>query len=975
MLALASPLNFHGLYRRLVWLTVVGLLAAMVVAVLPPMARPFQTSAPARDVPAPAAPAQVVPATQQLPPGLGPVLTATLAADHSMEYAATPLSASNEGWQATNPAQQFTTTFTTDGISIAPLSGSALTLRATAISTANGRTPIAAALPISSGPRVEYRHEGLTEWYINGPRGLEQGFVIAGPPTGGEQFTLGLSVVGDTPQVSGGTLAIGNLRYSDLTVTDAVGATLPAHLDVVDGMIQIAVDARGAQWPVQIDPLFSQANLTPQTPPGNTAAYFGQSTAIATANGTTTIVVGASSELIGSQDEQGAVYVFTGSGTTYTQSARLIASDGARQQHFGFSVAITISGGTTTIVVGTFNVGEAYVYTSSGGAYIEQARLFSPDPTGYTGGFGSSVAVATNGGATIIAVGDSGHAVGTVLARGSVYMFAGSGASYPLQIEFTDPNGRAGENFGTSVALLTNGGTNTLAVGIPYRFVTPSGFFQGGITVFTGSGTSYSAVDLSASDGQSNSSHLLGSAIAVGVLNGITTVAASDIPDCYPCPGAVYVFAGSGTSYTTTKLTDASGTAYDNFGRSVAVGYSYSQTLVAVGAPGKNGNTGNAADGLLLFTQTGASYTQSSLPRANGILGDRYGTSVAMLTAPPTGDPIVVGGATGNPGGALQSGTATVSSWSAQASVQATFGGGAQMVASPSGTYSGTPFHLVASVVDGNGAAILPTAVTFMVNPSGATGGLFTASDPTSTIFHTTTRDGTGGTTAGQTDKINLFPSSTAGTFTVSVTADGTALNATYALTIIPIVPTPTINAVIPVRTTSATKQSPKPNAVTPQAPGLSPAMVIIDTNKTYEIHVSGSGFVKRTYSDTDPNAGIASFFTLLPVSIQHPSIQMDTVYNSATDLSVFVTGSNMLAGLTADSTASIVVYNPPSSANGARVFSNPVTLVLAMPRTAPPGSTLSCSGAMNILAIQSDFVVPPPCQVLDAQVHPVPGI
>ena len=179
-----------------------------------------------------------------------------------------------------------------------------------------------------------------------------------------------------------------------------------------------------------------------------------------------------------------------------------------------------------------------------------------------------------------------------------------------------DPtNVRAGEQFGSSVALVSNGGTNTLAVGVPYKSVS-NGYSHGAVTLLTGSGASYSAVSLTASSSQTNVNSYLGHAVAVGVLNGVTTVAAGDPPLGDPRLGAVYVFAGSGASYTTTKLTDASGTAYDNFGVSVAVGYSYSQTLVAVGAQGKNGNTGNAADGVLIFTQTGDFYAQSSVPRS-----------------------------------------------------------------------------------------------------------------------------------------------------------------------------------------------------------------------------------------------------------------------------------------------------------------------------------------------------------------------
>jgi hypothetical protein len=958
---IAQPFAFAParLYQRLTWLTVAGLLAALLIP-MPPIVRPDRTASPSAPISAdtPARPSPA-PATAQIPAGLGPVLNATLAADDAQEYGVTALASSPDALRAGNPAQRFMTTFGADGVQITPASGAAVTLRATTIITAGGTLPLAAVPPASVSPRVEYRRDALTEWYVNGPRGLEQGFTLDAPPNGAPSFTLGLAITGAVPtQGADGALLLGDLRYGDLTVTDAAGATLPAHLDVADGTIQIAVDARGAQWPVTIDPLITQATITPQTPPGNTRYYFPLSIAMATANGTTTVVAGAPDEFVGgTQDDQGAVYVFTGSGGTYTQRAHLTASDGSRQQYFGQSVAVVISGGTTTIVVGAPNAEKVYVYTGSGGAYTEQARLVSPDPTGYGSYFGGSVAAASSGGTTTIAVGALVHGVGTQTTQGSAYVFAGSGASYPLQVELNDVNGYSAERFGQSVTLVSNGGTNTVAVGANFKGRTANGTsFPGSVFVFTGSGASYSSVELFDPNGQTYDN--LGDHVAVGVKDGITTVAATAPAGANGRIGVVDLFTGSGTSYTQTKLADARG----SIGTDVAVGYSYSQTLVAVGASALSGTTGNPADGVLLFTQTGATYTESSLPHPNGTVGDGYGASVAMVTS-SSSDPTVVAGIPNINNDAL--GIAFVSSWSAQASVQAMFGDGAQTVASPATTYSGTPFHLVARVVDGNGVAIPPTGVTFAVNPVGGTGGRFTASDPASTTLHTTTHDGTGGTTAGQTDTLSLSPSSTSGAFTVSATADGTALSATYTLKIIPSAPVPTLNAVVPARTGGVQTSGVARNTVTGQPAGLSPAMVVIDTSKTYEIHVTGTGFLPQAL-------GTRSFY-------KHGSdaaYQMDTVYNSATDLSVFVPGGTLFPGLTADTTAQISVYNPPSHAGGTDGgTSNALTLVLAVRRSAPASSSLSCSGAMSVLVPPSSLVVAPPCQVVDGQGHPVPSV
>ncbi|MBI3118989.1 MAG: hypothetical protein HYZ00_09910 [Candidatus Hydrogenedentes bacterium] len=48
--------------------------------------------------------------------------------------------------------------------------------------------------------RIEYRRGGVTEWYLNGPKGLEQGFTLAEAPAGGagsSTLVLELAVRGD----------------------------------------------------------------------------------------------------------------------------------------------------------------------------------------------------------------------------------------------------------------------------------------------------------------------------------------------------------------------------------------------------------------------------------------------------------------------------------------------------------------------------------------------------------------------------------------------------------------------------------------------------------------------------------------------------------------------------------------------------------------------------------------------------------
>ncbi|MFQ5983431.1 MAG: hypothetical protein ACE5KS_08670, partial [Woeseiaceae bacterium] len=81
-----------------------------------------------------------------------------------------------------------------------------------------------------------------------------------------------------------------------------------------------------------------------------------------------TAVIGARSD-DDAGTNSGSAYVFTRSGTTWTQQAKLIASDGAFADQFGRSVALA---GDTAVIGAIFdddagtNSGSAYVFTRSG---------------------------------------------------------------------------------------------------------------------------------------------------------------------------------------------------------------------------------------------------------------------------------------------------------------------------------------------------------------------------------------------------------------------------------------------------------------------------------------------------------------------------------------------------------------------------------------------------------------------------------
>ena len=133
-----------------------------------------------------------------------------------------------------------------------------------------------------------------------------------------------------------------------------------------------------------------QAQLT--VADGAAYDYFGSSVAV---DGDTA-VVGAQSDSIGASADQGSAYVFVRSGATWTQQAQLTAADGAATDEFGCRVALS---GDTAVVCAWYDdvganadQGSAYVFVRSGTTWTQQAQLTAADGAA-NDCFGSSVAV------------------------------------------------------------------------------------------------------------------------------------------------------------------------------------------------------------------------------------------------------------------------------------------------------------------------------------------------------------------------------------------------------------------------------------------------------------------------------------------------------------------------------------------------------------------------------------------------------
>jgi len=192
----------------------------------------------------------------------------------------------------------------------------------------------------------------------------------------------------------------------------------------------------GTTWTQQI-------KLTPFD--GHLHDWFGTSVAIAD----DTIVVGAVlSDDVGRA--HGSAYVYARTETKWMEQAKLTASDGATLDFFGRSVAIA----DNIIVVGAIadddngkDSGSAYVFTGTGNTWTQQAKLTPSD--GAAGDqFGRSVAIA---GDTIVV--GAWFADGNGTDSGSAYVFMLTGATWTEQAKLTASNGSENDWFGVSVAI------------------------------------------------------------------------------------------------------------------------------------------------------------------------------------------------------------------------------------------------------------------------------------------------------------------------------------------------------------------------------------------------------------------------------------------------------------------------------------------------------------------------------------------
>ncbi len=460
---------------------------------------------------------------------------------------------------------------------------------------------------VAGAPGADHRRGAAYVFVRSGTGWLEQARLAADDGADYDGFGQCVAVSGDTVAVGAGYRESGRgtvyvferqganwtlqakLQASDRAAGDYFGwaVGLEGNTLVVgakgkgDGQGAAYVFVRdGANWVQQ--PKLLAADGTPGDSFGYSAAVSG-----------TSLVVGACRK----DGVRGAAYVFTTSGTEWTQQALLVASNGVAGDFFGGAVAL--SGDTVLVGAGRKGpMGAAYVFVRSAGTWSQQASLNPADSSAFAE-LGCAVALS----------GETGVVGADVTSerRGAAYLFTRSAGTWSSVDKLTGTERRAADWFAHRVALEGD----ILVAGAPK---TAGG--RGAGYVFARSGTNWlRQATLRASDGLAGDS--FGSSVAVNGTNLVIGALSKG------GPGAVYVFVRDGETWAQqAMLTPSDGTNGDWFGYAVAL----DGTNLVIGAPYKG-----LKGAVYHFVRDGGTWSQRPfLTPSDGATFDRFGDAVAL---------------------------------------------------------------------------------------------------------------------------------------------------------------------------------------------------------------------------------------------------------------------------------------------------------------------------------------------------------
>ncbi|KPA12837.1 Dystroglycan-type cadherin-like domain protein, partial [Candidatus Magnetomorum sp. HK-1] len=294
---------------------------------------------------------------------------------------------------------------------------------------------------------------------------------------------------------------------------------------------------------------------------GAESDYFGYGTAISGNNA----IVGAFYD-----DDRGtnsgSAYIFTKIGKTWVQSAKLLASDGADSDRFGY--AVSISGDYA--IVGAYlddysytDQGCAYIFYKSDMGWIQQAKLTATDRAA-SDYFGYAVSI--SGDYAIVGAyydDDNGSS------SGSAYIFVKNTDTWTQQTKLVPTDGAASDCFGYAVSISDD---NAIVSAINHDG-SHDGKNAGAAYIYHREDTVWSLAEkLTPMDGSTNDNF----GYFVDISTNYAITGAKDDDDSGSSSGSAYVYQRDGESWSLkVKLTPDDGKVSEYFGVRVAITDNY----------------------------------------------------------------------------------------------------------------------------------------------------------------------------------------------------------------------------------------------------------------------------------------------------------------------------------------------------------------------------------------------------------------
>ena len=234
--------------------------------------------------------------------------------------------------------------------------------------------------------------------------------------------------------------------------------------------------------------------------------HFGRSVAISSDG--TTIIVGSNHDDDGAST-QGSAYIFDWNGSTWSQTQNIVQSDALASGAFGHGVAISDDGTVAAVGAGYHDSqgtddGAVYIFTKSGGTWSQTQKMYASDYASQASQYlGLNISMAGDG-SMVVAGAPYSDTGGTD--AGATYIFVKSGGVWPVTEtqKIVASDAAADDRFGYTVATSQNG--DRIIVAATYEDTNNSN--KGKIYVFDRSNGTWTETRNHDNPHSANSSHI-----------------------------------------------------------------------------------------------------------------------------------------------------------------------------------------------------------------------------------------------------------------------------------------------------------------------------------------------------------------------------------------------------------------------------------------------------------------------------------